>query len=244
MKRFIITLCLLSATPFFSHAQTVTTINARVLPTLWYSSLSADEGETVTIYTGIQNDSGTDFSGTITFTVDGVTIGSKQFNSKTGTVERVGMPWRAVVGQSSIVTNVEPNLDKAHTLVSLKSDTSFYKVSKKITLEGVTNAVSNVATNVVTAALEKIDTTADTLSAQLETYKVPEPKEVATIVPVKGRVLGTSTAASITSPESIAIATHKAKNVGITILQFLLAHWRIASSVVGVSVLAFVFLKR
>jgi flagellin-like hook-associated protein FlgL len=239
MKRFIITLCLLSATPFLSHAQTVTTINARVLPTIWYSSLSAHADETVRIYSGIQNDSGTNFSGKAVFSVEGKVIGSVPFQSKSGSVEKVGLDWTAISGKSSVSVKISTNLDASRILVSDESDTSYYSVESNITLGSVTSTVKDSVVTIAEATAEHLDQVTEKLNSQLESFKKPEQTTV-----TAGRVLGTSTVASIASPENIAKTTTKAKNWAITALQFLLAHWRITSSVLGASVLAFVFLKR
>jgi hypothetical protein len=57
-------------------------INARILPTVWYSTLSVNDGDSIKIYAGIQNNSGVDFVGTSTFYVDDKEISNISFLSK------------------------------------------------------------------------------------------------------------------------------------------------------------------
>ena len=56
-----------------------TTINARILPTVWYSSLSVNDGDSIKIYAGIQNNSGINFIGTASFLVDDKEISKVSF---------------------------------------------------------------------------------------------------------------------------------------------------------------------
>src|ERR1035437_485667 len=58
-----------------------TTINARILPTVWYSSLSVNDGDSIKVYAGIQNNSGINFTGIASFLVDDKEISKVSFSS-------------------------------------------------------------------------------------------------------------------------------------------------------------------
>jgi flagellin-like hook-associated protein FlgL len=195
--------------------------------------------ETVRIYAGIQNNSGTDFSGKAIFSVEGKVIGSVLFQSKSGSIDKVGLDWVAVSGKSSVSVKVSTNLGASQVLVSDESDTSYYSVESNITVGSVTTAVKDGVVTVAEATAEHLDQVTEKLSLQLESFKKPGEKMITT-----GRVLGTSTIADMASSENISDTTTKAKNWGITALQLILNHWRITASVLGALVLAFVFLKR
>ena len=46
-----------------AETTTPTQINARILPLIWYSTLSINDGDSIKIYAGIQNNSDLDFTG-------------------------------------------------------------------------------------------------------------------------------------------------------------------------------------
>jgi len=235
MKSFFIALCILCAFPV--NAETTVTIrNARILPTIWYSSLSAQPGETVRIYAGIQNDSGSAFSGTASFFVNGTVVGSTPFRSVSGSVERVGVDWTATQGNNAVRAVIIPQLDASQALVAVESDTVYYSVTKKLTLESVQDTVKEGVVKTATAAAEKLDLLADTLSSQLETIKATTPNQ--------GKVLGASISVLSSTSPSLATYVDKAKVAGLSLLQFLLHHWRFTSAGLGILLLAFVFLKR
>ena len=78
MKRFIFILLFLVSLygitePSKTFAQTASStpiqINARIMPLIWYSTLSINEGDSIKIYAAIQNNSGTTFTGNAVFYV-------------------------------------------------------------------------------------------------------------------------------------------------------------------------------
>ena len=248
MKSFFIALCLLTATPVLAQTDSVTILNARILPTIWYSSLSAEAGNTVGIFAGIQNDSGTTFSGKANFTVNGTLLKSVPFQSKSGTVEKVGVEWMATAGKSTVVVTLSVNLDPQYNLVSLESDTSYYSVEKKMTLESVTATVKDALGTAATLAEVKMDAVTADASLKLDSFKKPEIVEGSDSSAVSGKVLGTSTLSeklsNITSPGYLNTLWDNITNAGITALQYLLAHWKWTVAGIGVLSLAFVFLRR
>ncbi len=246
MKRFLLALALVIGVPGFVQGATET-INARVLPTIWYSSLTAQAGDTVVIYAGIQNDSGIALTGTADFYVDGAKLTTVPFQSKSGSVERISAPWQAVAGQSSVVVKVVTECDATKSLVSYESDTSHYKVERKLTAEVVTEIVKDTARDVITTTTEKLDTVTADLSTQLETYKKPETVTAQTEQKtngVVGRVLGAATVGNSVDSEYVGSFIDKARNMGVNALQFLLLKWRWTLAGLGVLALAFVFLKK
>ncbi len=135
-----------AATPVTS---TVTVINARILPTVWYSSLSVNDGDSIKIFAGIQNNSGINFSGTAGFYVDNQQISSTSFSSITGNLIDVSSDWRAIPGNHSVQVVISPILNMGMSLVSITSDKSSINIVRNITPAVVQNAVYNTATNIV-----------------------------------------------------------------------------------------------
>ena len=251
MKGFFIALVLLCGTPGLAYGAVTETINARVLPTIWYSSLTAQAGDTVGIYAGIQNDSNTAFGGTATFYIDGVEAQTVSFKSKIGGVEKIGTTWSAVAGQSSVQVKIATDVDASKKLVSYESDVSSYKVERKLTVEVVTALVKDTVTDVAGATAEKLDIVTGDLSTQLEAYKKPEiaandgvAKNTENAEGVAGRVLGTTTVGNLIASENVGSFIDKARNMGLSALQYLLLQWRWTLAGLGVLSLAFVFLKK
>lgn len=251
MKSFFIALVILCGTPSFAYGAIAETINAQVLPTIWYSSLTAQAGDTVGIYAGIQNDSNTAFAGIATFYIDGIEVQAVSFQSKIGGVEKVGTTWSAVAGQSSIQVKISADLDASKKLVSYQSDVSSYKVERKLTVEVVTALVKDTVTDVAGATAEKLDTVTGNLSTQLEAYKKPEvatngsvANDTANTGGVAERVLGTTTIGNLVASKNVGSFIDKAQNMGLNALQFLLLQWRWTLAGLGVLSLAFVFLKK
>ena len=210
-------------------------INARVLPFVWYSSLSINEGDTVRIYSGIQNNSGVDFNGTATFYVDDKEISKSTFTSGDNSLKSIYANWMASPGTHGIQVKVTTSLPPDKILVSYESDKSNVDITKKITKETIESAILDTASNVVS----KTDAFANVLADKIENLKKPtdvsslsnvdspgsenNPKvnSVSSSKQNKGSVLGASTGPIPNQNTKI----QSAFNIALDALAFLVRNW-------------------
>ncbi|MFA6430070.1 MAG: hypothetical protein WC229_03615 [Candidatus Paceibacterota bacterium] len=227
---FIIALCI-SFFPFNSFAQTASStpvkINARILPTIWYSTLSVNDGDSIRIYAGIQNNSGIDFSGTAVFYVDNEEISKKTFASKKDSLKDIDVNWVANPGTHSVQVKVSTDLSSSKELVSYESDKSRISITRKVTLEEVKETALNTASNII----DKADELASSLAQKIESYKQPiesignnVKSTESTSTANKGRVLGVSTS-SISDYKSSS-TTKSILNMFLDFLAFFVRNWK------------------
>ena len=174
---------------FAATPATVTVINARILPTVWYSTLSVNDGDSIKIYAGIQNNSGVNFSGTAGFYVDNQQISSSSFSSISGNLIDISSDWVAIPGNHSVQVVISPILNIGMTLVSITSDKSSINIVRNITPAAVQNAVYNTATNIV----NQTNGVASNLANTVEGWKDP-------LAPQSLFGSGTSTASNAYNP--------------------------------------------
>lgn len=156
----------------FGQEATPTIINARILPTVWYSTLSVNDGDNIKIYVGIQNNSGINFTGTAVFYVDEKEISTKPFSSITDSLINVSADWVAKPGNHDVAVKISTPLLKNETLVSYNSEKSNINITKKIapiTKEDVKEATFHVASTV----FSKTDDIANSLADKIESFKKP-----------------------------------------------------------------------
>lgn len=169
---------------------TTTTINARILPTIWYSTLKVNDGDSIKIYAGIQNNSGSSFSGTAAFYVDNVVLSKQSFTSSADSLRSISADWVAVPGSHYVQVVLSPILVSGKSLVSYSSDKSNISIIRNITAEAVQEAAVNAATTMVT----KGDVWANDLALKIESMKKPIVSATGGTAQQKsGAVLGTST---------------------------------------------------
>lgn len=144
-------------------------INARILPLVWYSTLSVNEGDSIRIYAGIQNNSGIDFKGTATFYIDDKDTASNPFNSSNDSLNAVSIDWTAEVGSHDIQVKIVTSLPSDKTLISYESAKSNISVTKKIVKDVVKNTIINTISNVKS----KIDEVVVPLVNKIEDLKKP-----------------------------------------------------------------------
>ena len=144
-------------------------INARVLPTVWYSSLSVSDGDPVYIYAAIQNNSGINFSGVATFLVDDQAVASSAFSSQTNGLIDVYTRWIANPGNHSVRVSVATTLPAGKALYSYTSDKASISIIRKITPEIVQAAALNTAAS----AISSVDGVTSNWANQIETLKKP-----------------------------------------------------------------------
>lgn len=177
MKRtlLIFTLILISLALSFPSrifAQTSTApqqINARILPLVWYSTLSINEGDSIKIYAGIQNNSGISFSGTATFYVDDKEISKSSFVSPNDSLKDVSTDWVTSPGSHDVQVKITTSLPADKILVSYESDKSNVNIVQKITPELIGTTVLSAASNIIS----KTDNLANALADHIESFKKP-----------------------------------------------------------------------
>jgi len=83
------------------------TLNAGFVQGIWYSKTPFFAGETVRVYTAIQNNSGSDIQGTIEFLVDGNSVGEPAFSVINGRIVEVWTDWEVAQGNHSVAANIK-----------------------------------------------------------------------------------------------------------------------------------------
>lgn len=85
-------------------------LNAGFVQGLWYSKVPFFAGETVRIYTAIQNNSGFDITGTVTFLDNGESVGESVFSAVNGRIVEVWTDWEVTQGNHSVGANIKEAL--------------------------------------------------------------------------------------------------------------------------------------
>jgi hypothetical protein len=230
---FFIIALFISFSPVNSFAQTASStpikINARILPTIWYSTLSVNDGDSIKIYAGIQNNSGIDFSGTAVFYVDNEEISKKTFTSEKESLKDVEVNWVASPGTHSVEVKISTNLSSDKELVSYESDKSRISITRKVTLEEVKETAITTAVNI----LDKADELASNLAQKIEGMKQPTDSissdiknSVSSSAANKGRVLGVSTSTAISDYKSASNKTNYFLNILLSFVAFLVLNWK------------------
>lgn len=173
-------------------------INAQILPTIWYSSLDAKEGDKLRIYAGIQNNSGLQFSGSVMFYVDDAKIGEVPFTSESETLKEISAEWTAILGKHLFQAKLQAKLPEGKAFLSSESDKTSFEISEPLTLE----KVQADALKTLLAVEEKIDEAAKVFADKLESMKSSAVEEnpvkiiASKFVPTKYLASGTSSAAA------------------------------------------------
>ena len=185
------------------------TINARVLPTVWYSKLDPVEGDSVRIFGTIQNDSGVEFKGLATFYVRGKNVGQSEFVSTSGRLTVVSTSWKAEIGNNSVELGIETDLPEDMELASDRSGESVLHVNKVITSE----VIKADAQQAVETVKGKGDSVAESIIERLEEIKE------------KPLVFGPASTTESWSKKLTSSTVSKAYEGGIEVAQFAVAHW-------------------
>jgi len=210
-------------------------INARILPLIWFSTLSAVEGDSIKIYAGIQNNSGIDFKGTATFYIDDKDVSSATFNSSGDSLSAVSVDWKTEVGSHDIWVKLVTSLPSDKTLISYESAKSNIIIAKKIVKEvrenNITNTISNIISKIDEAVIPLVnkieelkkpvvvnDKTTDNTSDQSDDAYDSSSEE-------SGAVLGVSAGLASSSERSGNSVINSVYNAGVDILVFLVENW-------------------
>jgi hypothetical protein len=222
----------------FAQGTAPTTINARILPTVWYSTLSVNDGDSIKIYAGIQNNSGIDFTGVAAFYVDDKEISSGPFSSTADSLKDVSANWVANPGDHNVQVKISTSLSSDKILVSSQSDKSAISITQKITPltpEAVETTALNTASNIVSSA----NALANSLADKIDSFKKPAASDILSVLGVgknnpaqtapekqKGSILGISTGpmASPAAPSNNPM--NSVFNLCLDALAFLVRNWK------------------
>lgn len=232
-----------------------TIVNARILPTIWYSALSVSDGESIKIYAGIQNNSGTNFTGTATFYVDDKEISASPFSSTTGSLKDVSIDWVANPGDHIVQVKISTSLPADQVLVSSSSDKSTINIIQKvasITPAVIENTIMNTASDIVSST----DALANTLADKIDSFKKPVASSASSVslndsknnvtktvsVKQKGSVLSAFTGPIVNAINSTFQGNSPIDfvlNFCLSILSFLVKNWK--WSLAGIIALFLIF---
>ncbi len=225
-----------------SNAPAPATINARILPTVWYSTLSAVQGEQIKIYAGIQNNSGKDFNGTADFYIDGAKISSVPFSSSTGTLKYVAADWVAEAGEHTSLVKISALLQSTDSLISYQSDLSNINVRRKITIQPKEKTKENFVDSVISS----VDKSANVLADNLQSLKVLTKSHQTPSA--SGKSSGTNSPATsaisgLLGPNGGVNAATGAFNLLLDGAAALLKNWKLAAAGSLLLILLYLFLK-
>ena len=81
-------------------------LNAGFVQGVWYSKTPFFTGDTVRMYTAVQNNSSFDIQGTVEFLVDGNSVGQSSFSALDGRIVEVWSDWNVTKGNHSISATI------------------------------------------------------------------------------------------------------------------------------------------
>jgi len=209
----------------FASAQTSSitdSLNAEILSTVWYSTTTVSENDSISIYAGFQNHSDNNLSGTAGFYVDNSEINKIKFSSNSKSLIKLETPYIATAGNHTIQVKIlELNKVQGDTLVPIpvnsllafESGRNNLSVKYQITKDLVIKEVNNVANTIV----NNIDNSTEKLANYVESLKKP--------VPSKTQVLGASTHNPQTTTNNTTNSGFSFLNTSLDALAFLLRHW-------------------
>lgn len=82
-------------------------LNAGFVQGVWYSKTPFFAGETVRVYTAIQNNSGSDIQGTLEFLVNENSVGESVFSIINGRIVEVWTDWKVTQGNHSVQARIK-----------------------------------------------------------------------------------------------------------------------------------------
>lgn len=106
MRKFFFLLFISLASLSFVYAEEAP-LNAGFVQGIWYSKFPFFVGDSVRIYAGIQNRSGFDIVGTVSFVGDGIEIGTADFSAINGRFIEVWTDWKPNIGTKNISAKIQ-----------------------------------------------------------------------------------------------------------------------------------------
>jgi len=215
-------------------------INAKILPSIWLSKLTVTEGDNLIIYAAIQNNSGLDFVGTASFTVDDLEQPSQTFNSHSGQLLEISSSWLAVTGDHQISASIKTSLSSNQTLISYQTEIIDLKVKAKIiprvTVPGSLASYIGMVDEVVTPVISDIESWKKAIPESQPTAtsqarpKVAKsqildqnlPASAANFLPKASAVLGASTEAVTNLGDHW---SDRLYNLAVSLLALTVKHW-------------------
>ncbi len=175
---------------------------------VWLSQNAPLSGNTVRIYTVVYDGSTTAIEGSVTFKIDGTSVGSSPFSLEPGESAIESVSWTATEGIHQVSAEITSAIDKKtkeaatieHTTTTILSVTVGPEAPKAPALEAIDTAQSAVAssTPVVAGVVAATTATTESIRKAGETYlanlagEAPV-KTIATTTKPKGSVLGAAT---------------------------------------------------
>lgn len=214
----------------FSQEINNSEINSRILPVIWFSKLEPESGDTLKIYSLIQNNSGQNYSGNAIFYVNNNEVARHPFVSNTDILKTISTDWKVTPGTHEIQVKITTNLDDDKKLVAYETDKSLLTVKTNITKEDIKDKVADTTEKI----FDKTDNLANNLSNKLDQYKKSDTENFnfsEIVKDVKSKVLGASAVdgeeVNNKSIKEIAGNTlDSAWNVIIDSLKFLINNWK------------------
>jgi hypothetical protein len=154
MKRYLAAFALASLFPL-SVCAASSGIPAGFAPTsVFASKTSITEGDTISLFTVLYNQSVDDISGDVVFTVDGQSAGTKHFSLQSGETQTPSVTWSAVRGSHQASAHIENIVgsDGSISLLNDKADTITITVAAPAPPSATAAAVQNVTQALQSAA--------------------------------------------------------------------------------------------
>ncbi|MDA1337496.1 MAG: Ig-like domain-containing protein [bacterium] len=82
-------------------------LNTGFVEGVWYSKTPFFAGETIRMYTAVQNNSSFDIQGTVEFLIDGTGVGQSSFSATNGRIVEVWNDWNVTKGNHSIGAQIK-----------------------------------------------------------------------------------------------------------------------------------------
>jgi hypothetical protein len=185
-----IVLFLFLGTSSSAFAQTATSttpspvekINAGILSDVWFSTTTVSEKETMKIFSGFQNNSNKNLSGTATFFVDDFQTASLVFNANSKSLIQLEASYTTIEGKHSAqvkITEIKETGNTAKTLsvgdlLAAESSKKSFTVKKIVTPETIIQTIADTAVT----AYKTVDTFANDLADYVQNFKKTTTPEV------------------------------------------------------------------
>jgi hypothetical protein len=157
-------------------------INAGILSDVWFSTTTISEKETMKIFSGFQNNSNRNLSGTATFFIDDTQTAQLTFNSNSKSLIQLEASYTTVEGKHSAqvkITEIKETGNVAKTLsvgdlLASESSKKSFTVKKIVTPETIIQTIADTAVT----AYKTVDTFANDLAEYVESFKKTTTPEV------------------------------------------------------------------
>jgi len=196
------------------------TINAGILPTVWYSDTMIYAGDEISIYGGMQNHSSSTIQAQVVFLVDGKTVSTADFVSKPDSLMEIEGKWKAVAGNHKVslrITNAVPD-----NLLTKESQEVSLSVKSVISMAKVKEAVGEAAGEATETIISSLDNSTEALSDKILDLKKPptqtEPQSLTNFS------IGDE---EQTDSNTVSDATRSAYNLALTFLASSVLHWKV-----------------